>query len=55
MFKRVKEEWRTSATRHKVGIIVLVLVIIGVKLFAPPEQRIRTLPAYIPVALMHAF
>ena len=48
MFKRAVEEWRTSATRHKVGIIVLALVIIGVKLFAPAERQIRIKPAYIP-------
>ena len=44
----LKEEWRTSATRHKVGIVVLALVIIGVKLFAPAERQIRIKPAYIP-------
>jgi len=51
----LKEEWRMSATRHKAGIIVLALVIIGVKLFAPAEQRVRIIPSYIPVALMRAF
>jgi uncharacterized membrane protein len=55
MFEQIKEEWRTSATRHKVGIIVLALVIIGVKLFAPAERQIRIKPAYIPVVLMRAF
>ena len=48
MFEQIKEEWRTSATRHKVGIVVLVLVIFGVMLFAPPERQIRTKPVYIP-------
>ena len=39
-FKQVVEEWRTSATRHKVGIIVLALVVIGLsagKLFMPAK------------------
>jgi len=57
MFKRAKEEWHTSETRHKVGIVVLALVVIGVKLFVPPEQRPpqRPGPAYIQVVLMRVF
>lgn len=39
VFKQVKEEWRTSATRHKVGIVVLAIVVLAVMLFAPSEQR----------------
>ena len=35
----LKEEWRMSATRHKVGIVVLALVIFGVMLFAPAAQK----------------
>ena len=48
MFEQIKEEWRTSATRHKVGIVVLVLVIFGVMLFAPAERKIRAKPVYTP-------
>ena len=48
MFEQIKEEWRTSATRHKVGIAVLALVSFGVMLFAPAERQIRTKPVYIP-------
>ena len=56
-FKQVVEEWRTSATRHKVGIIVLALVILGVTLFAPAERKVPhrsglVVPAYY---LMRAF
>ena len=39
ILNELKEEWRTSATRHKVGIVVLALVIFGVMLFAPPERK----------------
>ena len=35
----LKEEWRISATRHKVGIVVLAFVILGVMLFAPAAQK----------------
>lgn len=46
----VKEEIRTSATRHKVGIVVVALVVIGVRLFAPPEHKTLHLvdPVYTP-------
>ena len=38
-FKQVVEEWHTSATRHKVGIVVLAVVGLGVTLFAPAAQK----------------
>ena len=37
--------------RQNIGIVMIALVIVGVKLIAPPaEKRIRTDPAYTPVA-----
>ena len=55
MFERIslnefREEWRTSATRHKVGIVVVAIVIIGVRLFAPAEHKAPHLtdPVYTP-------
>jgi len=47
-FEQIKEEWRTSATRHKVGIVALALVILSVILFAPPERKAPYRPSYIP-------
>ncbi len=50
----LKEEWRTSAIRHKVGIVVLAIVIIGVRLFAPAEHKTPHLsePIYRPATFV---